>query len=154
MPKKPQAFKTNAAPFWIESLHLLMSDYNALLNGSWVTDNIVNAEQIIMKYTFPRICGLQNILLDMNLQFDVQSTEFVQILHIDGNHWITILTIGCKVCESLSASTEEQISCLLNSKEKELHVKIMPCTKAKGFFRLWVICTGICSNTVQWVMPQ
>ena len=133
VPKKPQAFKTNAPPFWIKSLHLLMSDYNALLNGSWVTDNIVNAGQIIIKYTFPHICGLQNILL---LQFDVQTTEFVQILHIDVNHWITISTIGCKVgelnlydcnqCESLSASTEEQISCLLNSKEKELHVKIMP----------------------------
>ena len=33
VPKKPQAFKTNAAPFWIESLHLLMSDNDALLNG-------------------------------------------------------------------------------------------------------------------------
>ena len=110
-------------------MHLLMSDYeyDALLHGSWVTDNIVNAGQMIIKYTFPHICGLQNILLGLNLQFDVQATEFVQILHIDGNHWITISTIGCKVgevnlydcnqCESLSASTEEQISCLLNSKE-------------------------------------
>ena len=77
VPKKPQAFKTNAAPFWIESLHLLMSDYDALLNGSWVADNIVNSGQIIIKYTFPHICRLQNILLGMNLQFDVQSTEFV-----------------------------------------------------------------------------
>ena len=142
MPKKPQAFKTTAAPFWIESLHLLMSDYNALLNGSWVTDNIANAGQIIIKYTFSHICGLQNILLGMHLQFDVQSTEFVQILHIDGNHWITISTIGCKVgevnlyvcnqCESHSASTEEQMSCLLNSKEKELQVKIMPVQRQKG----------------------
>ena len=74
VPKKPQAFKTNAALFWIESLHLLMSDYDVLLNGSWVTDNIVNAGQIIIKDTFPHICGLQNILLGMNLQFDVQAT--------------------------------------------------------------------------------
>ena len=72
VPKKPQAFKTNAALFWIESLDLLMSDYDALLNGSWVTDNIVNAGQHIIKYAFPHICGLQNILLGMNLQFDVQ----------------------------------------------------------------------------------
>ena len=78
VPKKPQAFKTNAAQFWIESLDLLMSDYDAFLNGSWVTDNIVNAGQIIIKYTFPHICGLQNILPVINLQFDVQSTEFVK----------------------------------------------------------------------------
>ena len=77
----------------------------------------------------------------MNIQFDVQSTEFVLILHIDGNHWITLSTIGCKVevnlydcnqCESLFASTEEQISCLLNSKEKDLQLKIMPVQRQKG----------------------
>ena len=49
-----------------------MSDYDALLNGSWVTDNIVKAGQIINK--------VQNIVLGMNLQFDIQATEFVQIL--------------------------------------------------------------------------
>ena len=74
MSKKPQTFKTNAALFWIESLHLLMSDYDALLNGSWVTHNIVNAGQIIIKDTFSHICGLQNILLGMNLQLDIQAT--------------------------------------------------------------------------------
>ena len=29
-----------------KTLHLLMSDYDTLLNGTWVTDNIVNAGQI------------------------------------------------------------------------------------------------------------
>ena len=143
-----------------------MSDYDALLNGIWITDNIVNAGQIIIKYTFPHICGLQNILPVMNLQFDVQLTEFVQILHIDGNHWITISTIGCKVgevnlydcnqCESLSASTEEQMSCLLNSKEKELHVKIMPVQRQKGcsdcgLFALAfaaTLCSGSCPSNM------
>ena len=63
--------------------------------------------------------------------------------------------IATNVNPSLWKQKTEQISCLLNSKEKELHMKIMPVQiKAKGLFRLWVICTGICSNTVQWVMPQ
>ena len=46
----------------------------------------------------------------------VQATEFVQILHIDGNHRITISTMGCKVgevnlydcnqCESLASTID------------------------------------------------
>ena len=102
----------------------------------------------------------------MNLQFDVQSTEFVQILHIDGNHRIIISTIVCKVgevnlydcnqCDFLSASTEEQISCLLNSKEKKLHVKIMPVQRQKGssdcgLFALAfaaTLCSGSCPNNM------
>ena len=76
-----------------------MSDYDALLNGSWVTDNIVNAGQIIIK--------VQNILLGMNLQFDIQATEFVQILHIDDNHWRKITRPSKRACS--------EVNCFANS---------------------------------------
>ena len=62
----------------------------------------------------------------------------------------------CNQCESLSASTEEQISCLLNSKEKELHVKIMPVQRQKGcsdcgLFALAfaaTLCSGSCPSNM------
>ena len=62
----------------------------------------------------------------------------------------------CNQCESLSASTEEQISCLLNSKEEELHVKIMPVQRQKGcsdcgIFALAfaaTLCSGSCPSNM------
>ena len=42
-----------------------------------------------------------NILLGMNLQFDIQATEFVQILHIDGNHWRKITRPSKRACSEV-----------------------------------------------------
>ena len=30
------------------------------------------------------------------MQFSVESGEFVQVLHVFGNHWVAISTVGCK----------------------------------------------------------
>ena len=59
----------------------------------------------------------------------------------------------CNQCESLSVETEEQISSLLNSKEKELHVKIMPVQRQKGcsLFALAfaaTLCSGSCPSNM------
>ena len=62
----------------------------------------------------------------------------------------------CNQCESLSVSTEEQICCLLNSKEEELHVMIMPVQRQKGcsdcgLFALAfaaTLCSGSCPSNM------
>ena len=67
----------------------------------------------------------------------------------------------CNQRES-SASTEEQISCLLNSKEKELHVKIMPVQRQKGcsdcgLFALAfaaTLCSGSCPSNMVYKQPS
>ena len=100
-------------------------------NGQWLNDAIINAAQQLMKddkYLLP-VEGLQNPILGQTLSFEVQTGEFVQILHSGGNHWITISTVGTehahvRVYDSLRGllpdDTKKQIASLLFSQESEI----------------------------------
>ena len=48
----------------------------------------------ILKKDYPSVNGLQDTLLQQNFWWDIPTSEFVQILHVNGNHWITISNIG------------------------------------------------------------
>ena len=68
--------------WWIRELNLYMSDKDCLENGSEVTDNIINAAQILLKHQFHHIAGFQNTLLGYHLQFvSISSLPAIQILH-------------------------------------------------------------------------
>ena len=55
--------------------------------------------------TCPYAKGLQDTLLQQNLSWDVPTGEFVQILHNEGNHWITISNINVSDTPGFSANT-------------------------------------------------
>ena len=55
--------------------------------------------------TCPYAEGLQDTLLQQNLSWDVPTGEFVQILHIEVNHWITISNINVSDTPGFSANT-------------------------------------------------
>ena len=48
----------------------------------------------ILKKDYPNVKGLQDTLLQQNFSWDIPTSEFVQVLHVNGNHWITISNIG------------------------------------------------------------
>ena len=62
----------------------------------WLTDNIVNAAQGLLKQQYPHINGFQNVALGLTLSYAVQVEEFVQLLHTGYGHWVTVSTVGCK----------------------------------------------------------
>ena len=79
------------------------------------------------------IGGLQDPILGQQLAFDVQTGEFVQILHSGGNHWIMVSTVGMdrahiRVYDSLlgtlPADAKKQIASLLMTEEKKLLLNI------------------------------
>ena len=72
-----------------------MVDYKSLVGGDWLTDNVINVAQKLLKQSYPRVGGLQITTRGEVLSFDIETAEFVQILNISGVHWITISTIGC-----------------------------------------------------------
>ena len=72
-----------------------MDDYHSLKNGDWLTDNLINVAQTILKKSHPHVGGLQTTTKGEVLSFDIESGEFVQILNIARSHWITVSTIGC-----------------------------------------------------------
>ena len=84
---------------------------------------VINAAQELLKSINTSIGGLQNALLAQNLQFTIERDRFVQILHVSGNHWITIANNGCtggetKVYDSMGHSdlpeeTKQQVAALI-----------------------------------------
>ena len=52
---------------------------------------------MLLKAAYPGIGGgPQNTILGETLAFDIAQTEFVQVLNVSKNHWITVSSLGCK----------------------------------------------------------
>ena len=64
------------------------------LENGWLTDEHMLKAHNILKKDYPSVDGLQDTLLQQNFSCDIPSSEFVQVLHVNGNHWITISNIG------------------------------------------------------------
>lgn len=68
--------------------------------GRWLTDEHINHAQSLLKEQFPDVCGLQDTLIFQAAEYGgmVGSPEgqFIQILHINGNHWVCLTSIGCE----------------------------------------------------------
>ena len=76
---------------------LLLNDKVDILQGKWLTDNILFSAEQLLHQQFPAISGLQDPYLQRTLTFEVQKNkEFVQCLNMRGNHWITVSSVGCK----------------------------------------------------------
>ena len=88
----PNAAQTQ---MWISELGLSNHDRECLLSDGWLTDSIVNAAQMLLRKSNPLISGLQDVTLGLTMCFEVESEEFVQILHNGAGHW-TISTVGVK----------------------------------------------------------
>lgn len=109
-------------------------DMARISNGQWLNDVVVHAAQQLIKNDkdLLPVGGLQNPLLGQNLSFDVQTGEFVQILHSGGNHWITISTVGMecghvRVYDSLRGvlpdDAKKQIASLMMVREKDIVIE-------------------------------
>lgn len=84
--------------FWIESLGLFEHDRHVLLSTQWLNDNIISAAQELLKLSVPdglEIGGLQSPQCGRHLKFKpvVPREKYIQVLHVDDNHWITVSNI-------------------------------------------------------------
>ena len=64
-----------------------------LVDGSELTDIHMNVFQVLLKVKFPHVKGLSSTLAPSSVGGWIEN--YVQILHCNGNHWITVSTIGC-----------------------------------------------------------
>ena len=146
--------------YWIQELTLFPSDRKSLINGRWLNDAVITAGQKLLKDAYPHIGGLQPTILGMTLAFEVQRGEFLQVLHINDNHWITASNIGCPVatidlfdsmqCTKLSFRPKAQIAALLFTDQPEITVCFQPVqlqqgTNDCGFFLL-AFATSLCGG--------
>ena len=87
--------KTQSKKVWIRELKMFERDRKILLSPTGLLmDNIIDAAQTVLKQAFPALSCLQSVTCRLTMNFDIEPAEFVQILHNDEGHWLTISTTG------------------------------------------------------------
>lgn len=88
----------------------------------WLTDLHISAANEILKTQFPNENGFQQPVLGQNLSFRRINGPYVQIIHTNGNHWVTVAGIHgslVKVYDSkytqIFEDTKRQIACMTAS---------------------------------------
>ena len=124
---------------WVNGL--TDKDRAVLTQNEWLTDDLINAAQGLLKSQFPHINGLQEVGLGQTLSFAIQTEEFIQILHTGYCHWVTVSTIGCKDGEinifdsfpvALTSDLMNQIAALLATPKDTIKVKYIDTQMQSG----------------------
>ena len=85
--------------YFDDDLKLTNEDIAILMSSTaWVNDAIINACMILLcRDQSRKFNGLQDIVLAQKEEFvfDPNIDSFLQIIHINGNHWVTISNVFC-----------------------------------------------------------
>ncbi len=121
--------------YWLKDLQVYIEEKKILLEGGWLSDNLITAVQRLLKDSYPHIGGLQPPILGETLTFEVRRGKFVKVLNVYGSHWITISNLLCSsgvvaVCDSkpdctLSNQTKRQIVSILMTDEEAINIQIV-----------------------------
>ena len=84
-----------------------------LLPTGWLDCTIIHEAQILLGAVNKSIKGFQRPTLGPVRQFDIVSSDFVQLLHVNNNHWVCVSSINCtsgyvNLMDSLSNSVISQ----------------------------------------------
>lgn len=66
-----------------------------LLPTGWLDCTIIHEAQILLASINKSITGFQRPTLGPIGQFEIVSSDFVQILHVNNNHWVGVSSINC-----------------------------------------------------------
>ena len=129
---------------WINTLNLT-EDHRRILNTNrWLDDKLVNASQRILAKQFKdkfEGTGLQDVGIGICGNFNIETGEFIQVLHSNSNHWIVISTIGTNNSEvmiydslyiTVSQDVRCQISSLICTPNRSIRLKIVDVVKQSG----------------------
>ena len=120
--------------YWVPSLGLLQTDKMILSSQTdWLNDTIINgAQSLLCSINEQSLQGFQNTLLGQGYLFRVLATDgrpFVQILHINNNHWVTVTDVGCEpghvyiydsMHQYITLNCKKQICSFLKPRQKVL----------------------------------
>ena len=79
----------------------------------WLDCAIIHEAQILLANVNKNIKGFQRPTLGPVGQFDIVTSDFVQLLHVNNNHWVCVSSINCapgyvNLMDSLSSSVLSQ----------------------------------------------
>lgn len=129
--------------YWIKELQLNEDDRQCILPNQWLNDKIINVAQKLLKRSHPEVNGLQKTYLGETLTYTIERGKFVQILHINGNHWITISNVFSQRNEIISVydsfssidlpvKAKEQIAALICCPDKYFLLEFQSVSKQRG----------------------
>ena len=100
-------------------IQLTVNDRNVITCGYRLNDKHINFALGILKAQFPTIEGLKLTILQSRFKFD-SSKHIVQVLHVHGDHWITISNLRCDssrivVYDSVYSSIDTRVKDFFNS---------------------------------------
>ena len=133
---------------WVEisGFYLFKRDRMILQdNRQWLNDNHILCAQILIQEQFPQFSGLKSTNLQKIVPlkpFQPQSKS-LQILHVNGCHWIAVSTVDCTASTedivvydskyaSLSTETKLLLSHLVHTDKPAFTVKVASVTKQSG----------------------
>ena len=131
----------NASKAWlkIKGICLYDSDRRILSDGKWLYGTHLSAVQYFLKERFPKVNGLEDTALVLKNNHQLLPGS-VQVLHVNGNHWLTVSTLDSGVDVTiydslhftLSEDTKAQLAKLLKSQKKAITVKFASTNKQAG----------------------
>ena len=76
--------------------NLTQAEYDIIESPTgWLDCSIIQEAHILLKQLNPMIEGFQKTALGPARNFDVVTSEFVQILHTGNQHWVCTSSVGC-----------------------------------------------------------
>jgi len=110
-----------------QGICLYDSDRRILSDGKWLYGTHLSAVQFFLKEQFQKVNGLQDTVLVLKNNHRLLPGS-VQVLHVNGNHWLTVSTLDSGVDVTiydslhftLSEDTKAQLAKLLKSQKKQL----------------------------------
>lgn len=152
----------------------LKKDISQLLpiiqSGEWLSDEHIDHAQAMLKKHFPYIGGLQAVWVFISEGCQSVGTpqeDFVQILIIGGNHWITVSNIGCPkdtitiydslyndISPSCKAKFLRQMAYMLMPTSKHVTLQWADMQKQKGGSDCGLYAIAVATSLCFGILPQ
>ena len=121
---------------WNNDLRLSLHDKKTLLSHAWLSANHISAANFLLKSKYPNQNGLQDTsYLRDKLIWQSSVKNFVQIVNIDGCHWVCVsnrfaweentLQVYDSLMTATSDKTTEQLCTILKCSNASFKVQVM-----------------------------
>ena len=150
--------KTEFSKPWLRIGTITLYDYDrqTILNGKWLWGTHLSAVQLLLKAQFPHLKGLEDTALVLRAGNTI-SPGSLQILHVNGNHWLTIstpdsnssgyeVTVYDSLNFSLSKETKALLAKLLKTPKKRLMVRFGNTNKQAEFDECGLFAAAYCTT--------
>ena len=138
--------------------YLIDEDKAIITLGKNLTDKHINFAQEILKKQFVFANGLMSTL-NLEATAPVNPTNYKQIVHTKGNHWIVFSTIGCLpnnvlIYDSLYANIDETTTALLHTMFGDnITYEVKIAAKQVGLNDCGLFAIANCVSLLHWCQP-